>query len=88
MSCIIPKSSNPIFKTFNIFKRICPEELWRIMKIKLIIFLDIPYEVQLETRDWRNSEEVTKYCKNSYIDEDVHKKWLLSLQSKEKYCIC
>ena len=55
---------------------------------KLIIFLDIPYEVQLETRDWRNSEEVTKYCKISYIDEDVHKKWLLSLQSKEKYCIC
>ncbi len=52
------------------------------MNVELISFLDIPYEVQMETRHWRNSEQVAKYFKIPYITEDVHKNWLHSLKQK------
>ena len=51
--------------------------------VKLISFLDLPYELQLETRNWRNSENVSKYFKIKYIEEDTHKKWLSSLNIKK-----
>lgn len=46
---------------------------------KLITFLDIDYNLQLETREWRNSEDVSKYFQIPYIDIETHKKWLYSL---------
>ena len=49
-------------------------------EIKLINFLDIPFETQLKTRDWRNSEEVKKWFKIPYIEENTHKNWLVSLK--------
>lgn len=51
------------------------------MHISLISFLNIPYEVQLETRNWRNSEHVAKYFKISHISEEQHKNWLKSLNN-------
>lgn len=49
-------------------------------EIKLINFLDIPFETQLKTRDWRNSEDVKKWFKIPYIEENTHKNWLVSLK--------
>lgn len=48
--------------------------------ISLENFLDVPYKLQLKTRNWRNSENVTKYFQIPYIEELVHKKWLNSLK--------
>ena len=36
----------------------------------------------METRNWRNSPEVTKYFQIPFIDEITHKNWLLSLRNK------
>ena len=49
------------------------------MTVRLASFVDIPYEIQLKTREWRNSENVTKYFKIKHIDTETHKKWLQSL---------
>lgn len=43
-------------------------------------FLVVPYDLQLTTRDWRNSNDVAKYFQITYIDEHTHKKWLNSLK--------
>ncbi len=51
--------------------------------IKLENFLNVDYELQMETRNWRNSKNVAKYFKIPYIEENVHKQWLESL--KETY---
>ena len=51
--------------------------------VKLENFLNIDYELQMETRNWRNSENVSKYFKIPYIEENVHKKWLDSLKDKQ-----
>ncbi len=50
------------------------------MNIELKPFNDIPYELQMETRNWRNSKEVKKYFKISNITVEMHKKWLESLK--------
>lgn len=52
------------------------------MEISLVSFLDVPYELQLKTRDWRNSEAVAKYFKIPYISEEQHKKWLENLKKE------
>ena len=51
--------------------------------IQLEDFRNIDYELQMETRNWRNSENVAKYFKIPYIEENVHKQWLDSLQKKQ-----
>ena len=51
-------------------------------EIKLVNFNDIPYELQLETRNWRNSKQVAEYLKIPYIDEETHKNWLNSLKKE------
>ena len=51
--------------------------------INLISFIDIPYDLQMKTRNWRNSKNITKYFKIPHITMEQHKKWLLSLH-KEK----
>ena len=51
--------------------------------ITLVSFLHIPYDLQMKTRKWRNSENVTKYFKIPSISVEQHKKWLASLH-KEK----
>ena len=53
------------------------------MKLTLKSFKDIPYELQMETRYWRNSKNVTKYFRIPYISEDCHKKWLESLNKSK-----
>ena len=49
-------------------------------EVKLINFLDLPYDVQLQTRNWRNSEEISKWFKIPYIKKEIHQKWLESLK--------
>lgn len=51
--------------------------------IKLENFLNVDYELQMETRNWRNSKNVAKYFKIPYIEENVHKQWLDSLQKTQ-----
>lgn len=51
-------------------------------KIKLKNFKEIPYEIQLETRNWRNSEQVAAFFKIPYIEKEVHNMWLLRLHDK------
>ncbi|WP_096024134.1 UDP-4-amino-4,6-dideoxy-N-acetyl-beta-L-altrosamine N-acetyltransferase [Campylobacter lanienae] len=48
--------------------------------IELISFLNIPYDLQMQTRQWRNSPNVSKYFKIPYISEETHKNWLNSLK--------
>lgn len=52
-------------------------------EVKLINFVNVPYELQLETRNWRNSKHVTIFFRIPYIEEETHKKWLESLKQKE-----
>ena len=51
------------------------------MNISLVSFLDVPYDLQMKTREWRNSEQVTKYFRIPHITEEQHKKWLASLHN-------
>ena len=48
--------------------------------IELIHFSDVDYNLQMQTRLWRNCEQVVPYFKIKHIDEAVHKKWLESLK--------
>ena len=48
----------------------------------LVNFLEIPFELQMETRLWRNSERVAKWFKIPSIDEETHKNWLESLKKE------
>ena len=50
--------------------------------IELVNFLEVPYELQMETRNWRNSENVAKWFKIPSIDENTHKNWLESLKKE------
>lgn len=52
------------------------------MNLELINFIDVPYELQLETRNWRNAADVSKFFKLKLISEETHKKWLKSLTEK------
>ena len=52
-------------------------------EVKLVNFLDVSYELQLQTRYWRNSSDVAKYFKIKNIEEDVHAKWLESLHREK-----
>ena len=50
--------------------------------IELVNFLEVPYELRMETRNWRNSEKIAKWFKIPFIDEETHKKWLESLKNE------
>ena len=50
------------------------------MNISLKSFSEIPFELQMESRKWRNSKEVTKYFKINYISKEQHQSWLESLK--------
>jgi len=50
--------------------------------IELIPFSEVEYDLQLKTRLWRNSKQVTPYFKIKEIDEETHKKWLQSLKNE------
>ena len=52
------------------------------MNLKLINFIELPYELQLETRNWRNSLQVSKFFKIKNITQEMHKNWLDSLVQK------
>ena len=52
------------------------------MNLELFNFIDVPYELQLETRNWRNAADVSKFFKLKLISEETHKKWLKSLTEK------
>lgn len=47
--------------------------------IRLVNYLEAPYELQLESRNWRNSEHVAKYFQITHIALEQHKRWLESL---------
>lgn len=57
------------------------------MKIELIPLLSLPREMQLVTRDWRNSAHVAEYFKIKYIDKDTHEGWLRSQEAESPRCI-
>lgn len=50
--------------------------------LELINFLDLPTDLQLKTRHWRNQKNVSNYFKIKEIDEETHKNWLASLQEE------
>lgn len=49
------------------------------MSVEFINFLDMPYELQLESRNWRNQDNVAGFFKIKNIDEETHIKWLKKL---------
>ena len=51
-----------------------------IMNINLIPFLSLPIELQIETRHWRNSDNVTRFFKIKEISYATHLAWLDSLK--------
>lgn len=51
--------------------------------VSLVNFNEVDYSLQLETRNYRNSQNVTKYFRIPYIDESTHIKWLASLKLSE-----
>jgi UDP-4-amino-4,6-dideoxy-N-acetyl-beta-L-altrosamine N-acetyltransferase len=53
------------------------------MQIKLVNLKDADYKLQLEVRNWRNSEHVAKYFQIPNIDEETHKNWLKSLNEEK-----
>ena len=52
-------------------------------EIKLKNFKEIPYELQLETRKWRNSSNVAKFFKIPFIEKETHANWLKSLHNEK-----
>ena len=53
------------------------------MNIELISFLEVSPDLQLETRNWRNQENVIPYFKIKNINEDMHLDWLKSMEGKK-----
>ena len=51
--------------------------------IELVNFLSISYELQLQTRNWRNQKNVSDFFKIKFIDEETHTKWLHKLTEKK-----
>ncbi len=49
------------------------------MDVKLVSFLDLPFTVQMNTLNWRNNYEITKFFKIKYISPETHRAWLQSL---------
>lgn len=48
-------------------------------EVVLVPFLEMPIEIQMESRNWRNRQDVAKYFKIQHIDIETHKKWLRGL---------
>lgn len=53
------------------------------MNIVLVNFKKVPLELQLETRNWRNSDNVRRYFQIQNISLDEHKAWLKTLHNDE-----
>lgn len=53
------------------------------MRIELVNLKDVDYKLQLEIRNWRNSEHVAQYFQIPNIDEETHKNWLKSLNEEK-----
>lgn len=51
--------------------------------IEFINLLDVDFELQKETRIWRNSKEVNEFFQLEHISEETHLNWLNSLNTKE-----
>lgn len=49
------------------------------MNVSLQNFIDAPRSLQLESRDWRNSPQVSSFFRIPNIDEATHVRWLQSL---------
>ena len=50
--------------------------------VSIINFLHIPYDLQLQTLQWRNAPCVARYFKIPRISLETHKKWLDSLAAQ------
>ena len=50
------------------------------MKINFLNLIELPKDIQMQCRNWRNSPNVTQYFIIKYIDEQVHINWLKSLK--------
>lgn len=57
------------------------------MNVTLINFKELPWTLQLQTRNWRNSENVRKYFQIQHISLNEHKSWLKTLNSNEAKAI-
>ena len=42
------------------------------MQIELVDLKTVPFELQLETRKWRNKKQVAKYFQLKHIDRATH----------------
>ena len=48
--------------------------------IELVPFDDVSFDIQMETRNWRNKADIARYFKIPAIDEETHRHWLASLR--------
>ena len=54
----------------------------RQIKNELIPFAEIDDDLQMQTREWRNSPEVAEYFKIPHISVETHKKWLAGMKTE------
>lgn len=47
--------------------------------IELVNFISVSYELQLQTRNWRNQKNVSDFFKIKFIEKETHIKWLQKL---------
>ncbi len=57
------------------------------MNLILTNFLNLPYDLQLETRNWRNSDNVAKFFKLQHISKETHIDWLEKLKEEKPKAI-
>ena len=52
------------------------------MQIELVDLKTVPFELQLETRKWRNKKQVAKYFQLKHIDRAAHLGWLEKINAE------
>jgi RimJ/RimL family protein N-acetyltransferase len=50
------------------------------MKIDFLNLIELPKDIQMQCRNWRNCPNVTKHFVIKYIDQQVHVDWLNSMK--------
>ncbi len=49
------------------------------MKVEFVNLKEVSNSLQMEVRNWRNAQYITKFFQIPHINEKTHKNWLLSL---------
>lgn len=57
------------------------------MNVELLNFLDASFEIQMESRNWRNSAGVSPFFQIPHIDIATHRNWLEKLTIQNPPCV-